>query len=160
MSRYHDTKTLARFKLKGIPKFSIQFAHEVEHLSNKNFKWFVCKNIKYENQIFLSQFIPPACHKIYNRHRLPWPGRIDNLNYLKITYFSNLQPIGFRDCPTDDPIDNPSYFPFPYDCKKFIICTNGVPVVECCPEGTVWNQNLEVCDHDIECVILTTQFAK
>ncbi|XP_035701673.1 salivary glue protein Sgs-3-like [Folsomia candida] len=47
---------------------------------------------------------------------------------------------------------------YPYNCRKFIVCTNGNPIVPCCPPFTVWDQNLLVCNHEsvTPCVIVTT----
>ncbi|OXA46836.1 Salivary glue protein Sgs-3 [Folsomia candida] len=61
------------------------------------------------------------------------------------------------DCPSWEE-GVPTYLPFPYDCRKFIVCTNGYPIVQCCPPSTVWNQDLLVCDHEswTPCVIVTT----
>ncbi|XP_035701257.1 integumentary mucin C.1-like, partial [Folsomia candida] len=52
----------------------------------------------------------------------------------------------------------PTYHPFAYDCRKFIQCTNGYPVVHCCAPGTVWDQGLHTCNHaaNSPCVIVTT----
>ncbi|XP_021959337.1 mucin-17 [Folsomia candida] len=52
----------------------------------------------------------------------------------------------------------PTYHPYPYDCRKFIECTNGDAVVQCCAPGTVWDQDLLVCNHEgvTPCVIVTT----
>ncbi|OXA48550.1 Endochitinase [Folsomia candida] len=52
----------------------------------------------------------------------------------------------------------PTYLPYPYDCRKFIECSNGVPYVQCCAPSTVWDQGLSVCNHEAftPCVIVTT----
>lgn len=34
----------------------------------------------------------------------------------------------------------------PYDCTKFIMCSNGIPHVQNCGPGTAWNKAMEVCD--------------
>lgn len=53
----------------------------------------------------------------------------------------------------------PTYFPYPYDCRKFIECTNGVPIVHNCAPLTVWDQSLLTCNHEsvTSCVIVTTE---
>lgn len=52
----------------------------------------------------------------------------------------------------------PTYWPFPYDCRRFIECTNGFAKVQCCPTGTVWDQDLTVCNHEsfTPCMTVTT----
>ncbi|OXA47795.1 hypothetical protein Fcan01_17085 [Folsomia candida] len=62
------------------------------------------------------------------------------------------------DCPSwEDGI--PTYLPFPYDCRKFVVCTNGYPIVYDCPPFTVWDQDLLTCNHEgiTPCVIVTTE---
>lgn len=72
------------------------------------------------------------------------------------------------DCPIDAPEGIPTYLPYPYDCTRFIVCTNGEPEAECCPVGTRWvslfGQTLSklmhtakvvhslLCGHDLEFV--------
>lgn len=38
------------------------------------------------------------------------------------------------------------YLPYPGDCTKFIICIDGIPYINDCPAGLVWNQEVEHCD--------------
>ncbi|XP_035711097.1 integumentary mucin C.1-like [Folsomia candida] len=59
-------------------------------------------------------------------------------------------------CPKWEPL--PTYHPYPYDCKKFLECSNGVAVGQCCSPGTVWDQSMLVCNHEgsTPCVIFTT----
>lgn len=39
------------------------------------------------------------------------------------------------------------YLPHESDCSKFIQCANGVPVTQNCGPNTVWNPNINTCDH-------------
>lgn len=38
-------------------------------------------------------------------------------------------------------------YPHPYDCTKFVICSNGVAHIQSCGPGTAWNKAMEVCDY-------------
>ncbi|XP_021959384.1 uncharacterized protein LOC110855275 isoform X2 [Folsomia candida] len=53
----------------------------------------------------------------------------------------------------------PTYWPYPYDCRKFIECSNGEAIVHSCPPFTVWDQALFVCNHEsvTPCLIVTTE---
>lgn len=37
-------------------------------------------------------------------------------------------------------------YPHPYDCTKFLMCTNGETHIQDCGPGTAWNRAMEVCD--------------
>ncbi|XP_073842048.1 tequila isoform X2 [Musca autumnalis] len=37
-------------------------------------------------------------------------------------------------------------YPHPYDCTKFVMCSNGVAHIQSCGPGTAWNGAMEVCD--------------
>lgn len=37
-------------------------------------------------------------------------------------------------------------YPHPYDCRKFLMCTNGKTHIQDCGPGTAWNRAMEVCD--------------
>ncbi|CAL8097357.1 unnamed protein product [Orchesella dallaii] len=52
----------------------------------------------------------------------------------------------------------PTYFPYPYDCSKYFECTNGAARCIQCAVGTVWDQDLLVCNHEAStpCNIITT----
>ncbi|XP_011290630.1 uncharacterized protein LOC101896627 isoform X2 [Musca domestica] len=53
-------------------------------------------------------------------------------------------------CPS--PNSNGRY-PHPYDCTKFVMCSNGVAHIQSCGPGTAWNKAMEVCDYmdKVEC---------
>lgn len=61
------------------------------------------------------------------------------------------------DCPTWEE-GMPTYFPYPHDCRKFIVCTNGHPILQCCAPGTVWDNDASICNHEsvTPCVTVTT----
>jgi len=60
------------------------------------------------------------------------------------------------DCPSWEP--EVTYYPYPYDCRKYFQCSNGEAICMKCDNVTVWNQVKHVCDMevDIGCVIVTT----
>lgn len=37
-------------------------------------------------------------------------------------------------------------YPHPFDCTKFLMCSNGEAHVQDCGPGTAWNKAMEVCD--------------
>lgn len=47
-------------------------------------------------------------------------------------------------CP-DDPEDQ--YLPNPTDCSSFFQCSNGLPYLQPCPRGLVFDRNLKVCNY-------------
>jgi hypothetical protein len=49
-------------------------------------------------------------------------------------------------CPPFDPDDRTIVFPHPNSRVHFFMCVNGVAICHKCPEGLVWNQELETCD--------------
>jgi len=71
-------------------------------------------------------------------------------------------------CPVDDQMEppaqcppheeDPTFMPYPYDCRKYFQCSNGQAICMQCAAGTVWNQNLRVCDDETQypCDIITT----
>ncbi|XP_061402940.1 uncharacterized protein LOC133338851 [Musca vetustissima] len=56
--------------------------------------------------------------------------------------YVNTQTQG-QSCPS--PNANGRY-PHPYDCTKFVMCSNGVAHIQSCGPGTAWNRAMEVCD--------------
>lgn len=52
-------------------------------------------------------------------------------------------------CPDDvDYMETSCYYALPNDNTHYIQCSNGTPYRMSCPEGLVWNQDLEVCVMD------------
>ncbi|MDR2906568.1 MAG: chitin binding domain-containing protein, partial [Bacteroidales bacterium] len=49
-------------------------------------------------------------------------------------------------CPAIDPLDHTVLLPNPDDCPSFFMCSNGVPILQKCPEGLHYNAHLDVCD--------------
>ena len=48
------------------------------------------------------------------------------------------------------------YLPYPYDCKQFVQCNNGRFILMPCPEGTEWDDNMQMCNwpEEAQCVDL------
>ncbi|XP_056641952.1 probable chitinase 10 [Diorhabda sublineata] len=44
------------------------------------------------------------------------------------------------------------YFPYPFDCTKFYMCSNGIAYLMDCPSGEFWDQRILTCDYDSDCV--------
>lgn len=51
-----------------------------------------------------------------------------------------------------------SHFPDPTDCAKYWTCTNDGPVLNECPDGLLFNFELEACDFDynVDCDLVST----
>ena len=49
------------------------------------------------------------------------------------------------ECPKVDPEDHTVFFPHPTDSTKYYECSNGTPILQSCPPGLIWNQELETC---------------
>lgn len=49
-------------------------------------------------------------------------------------------------CPSVDPPNRTVLLPNPDDCSSFFMCSNGVPILQKCPEGLFFNPYLNVCD--------------
>ncbi|XP_025832634.1 chitin-binding domain protein cbd-1 [Agrilus planipennis] len=63
-----------------------------------------------------------------------------SLLYLEESAAANIK------CPAVDPLDQSIYLPHENDCSKFYECSNGIPNLLQCPEGTLFNSDLNVCD--------------
>lgn len=49
-------------------------------------------------------------------------------------------------CPPPDGSGEIVFFPDPDDCHSYYECSNGEPIHMSCPDGLVWNPELDVCD--------------
>ncbi len=49
-------------------------------------------------------------------------------------------------CPEVDPLDHTVLLPVPGRCGCYYSCSNGVPILMCCPDGLWFNDELDVCD--------------
>jgi hypothetical protein len=49
-------------------------------------------------------------------------------------------------CPAVDPLNYTVILPNPEDCSSFIMCSNGVPILQKCLDGLYFNPKLDVCD--------------
>merc|ERR1712203_89650 len=50
-----------------------------------------------------------------------------------------------------DANNNGVHIPHPTDCKKFVQCDKCYAVVKICPAGTSFDENLGICNHDLNC---------
>ena len=50
-----------------------------------------------------------------------------------------------------DANNNGLHIPHPTDCKKFVQCDKCYAVVKICPAGTSFDENLGICNHDLNC---------
>jgi hypothetical protein len=51
-----------------------------------------------------------------------------------------------KSCPAIDPVDRTILLPNPEDCSSFFMCSNGVPILQNCPNELRFNANLSACD--------------
>lgn len=58
-----------------------------------------------------------------------------------------------KTCPAREDEQRPTHLPHPTDCSKFYKCWNGVPQLQDCPAGQLWNQDMVACDYaaDVVC---------
>lgn len=81
----------------------------------------------------------------------------DSSNFLAFAIFNVfillLIPDGWE-CPKNG--TEIAYFPHQEDCWKYYMCSNGIAIEMTCTPGTYWNQEIEVCDHFVDCGTLLT----
>jgi hypothetical protein len=49
-------------------------------------------------------------------------------------------------CPEVDPLDHTVILANINDCSSYFMCSDGVPILQKCPEGLHFNPNLNVCE--------------
>lgn len=56
-------------------------------------------------------------------------------------------------CPDEKPLPFPIFFPYPDNCAEFYHCSEGVAYLKTCPQGLLFNINLDSCDHpgNVDC---------
>ncbi|XP_075162252.1 tequila isoform X2 [Haematobia irritans] len=69
-----------------------------------------------------------------------------NTNTGGTNYHPNSEVYAPQDADVGCPQNANGRYPHPYDCTKFVMCTNGVAHVQSCGPGTAWDKVMEVCD--------------
>ncbi len=57
------------------------------------------------------------------------------------------------DCPPPGPVGFPVMLPNPADCRSFYMCEDGEPILQQCPEGLLFDDELDSCTwpQDTDC---------